>query len=440
MELPSPDDLLARANELPALAVLPELIDGLNQPIYLVGGAVRDLLRDMPVADIDISVEGSIQPLVRRLSRDAEAADAQVADAEAGDAETADAEAGVDRDQGVNRDQQTRFGTATVIRRGVRYDLAQARTETYARPGALPDVHPADIGGDLQRRDFSVNAIALALNPRDQGARLVSAENAFEDLRAQRLRVLHERSFLDDPTRLLRLARYAARLGFTIEQTTRELAAEALRSGALGTVSGARIGNELRMLATELDPLSALTKLTELGIAAAIDPRFSLDHQRQEVAADALQLLPADGRPDLVALAVAFLDTPTAALERLLDEFSFTAADRDTVVSAAGARRLTHALIRARSPSEIYRTVKTTAIEAVAVAGALGAQDAASSWLQELRHMRLQITGDDLIADGIPEGPAIGAALAAARAAMLDGEADDRVSQLRVALEAAPNA
>ena len=126
-------------------------------------------------------------------------------------------------------------------------DVAIARAETYAEPGALPEVEPADLGRDLARRDFTVNAIALDLA---DGA-LAEFPGARDDLRAGRLRVLHDRSFLDDPTRLWRLARYAARLGFEIEPRTRELAEAAVSGGALGTVSGTRIGNELRLALAE---------------------------------------------------------------------------------------------------------------------------------------------------------------------------------------------
>src|SRR5918997_801295 len=130
-----------------------------------------------------------------------------------------------------------RFGTATVRQGACRWDLACARAEDYARPGALPDVRAAGIDEDLRRRDVTINAIALELA---SGA-LRAVEHARADLDARRLRVLHDASFVDDPTRLWRIARYAARLGFELEEHTAQLAREAVRAGALDTVSGARI-------------------------------------------------------------------------------------------------------------------------------------------------------------------------------------------------------
>ena len=147
-----------------------------------------------------------------------------------------------------------RFGTSTVTLDGFSYDIARARRETYAHPGALPDVAPAPLAEDLERRDFTVNTLALALAG-DRAGELTSVPTALEDLDARRLRVLHDHSFIDDPTRLFRLVRYATRLGFEIEPHTRALADRAIAGGALRTVSGPRVGAELRLLAREPNPV-----------------------------------------------------------------------------------------------------------------------------------------------------------------------------------------
>src|SRR5207248_1818743 len=154
--------------------------------------------------------------------------------------------------------EHERFGTATVD--GV--DVVRARAERYPQPGALPEVRPGTIDDDLQRRDFSVNAIAVALD----GAEVRAVDHAGEDLDARRLRVLHDDSFRDDPTRLWRLARYAARLRFAIEERTLQLASEAVADGALMTVSGVRMGNELRLALREPDPVAALVEAASLGL------------------------------------------------------------------------------------------------------------------------------------------------------------------------------
>ncbi|MDE3134443.1 MAG: hypothetical protein KGL15_10275, partial [Acidobacteriota bacterium] len=201
----------------------------------------------------------------------------------------------------------------------------------------------------------------------------------------------------------------------------RELAAAAIGNGALDTISGTRIGNELRLLATEPDPVAAFESVAALGLP------WSIDAARVRAA---LEVLPADGRSDLLVLA-GVLDP------RQLDELGFTACDRDAIVQGARAPDLARRLAKTTSRAEIARTVGTSGIETVALAFSQGAPSQSLTWLQELRHRRLEITGTDLLDRGIPEGPLIGKALQAATDAMMDGEGPDRESQLRVALEAA---
>jgi len=328
-----------------------------------------------------------------------------------------------------------RFGTSTVMLDGYTYDIARTRRETYAHPGALPDVAPAPIAEDLLRRDFTVNAIALALAG-DTAGELTAAPEALEDLDARRLRVLHDRSFVDDPTRLLRLVRYATRLRFEIEPRTRALADDSISDGALGTVSGPRIGAELRLLAREPDPVRALGGLRELGLDAGIHPGFGVDDE--PLARHALALLPDDGRRDRLVLAAAARGVPAAELPALLDSLAFEAEDRDVIVLAATrAGEVTRTLAAASAPSEIAAAVGGAPAELVALAGALGAEPQAREWLDRLRHVRLEIDGRDLLAAGVPEGPAIGRGLRAALDAKLDGRASGREQQLAEAVRAA---
>ena len=140
---------------------------------------------------------------------------------------------------------------------GFTYDIARARRESYPSPARSPTSSRRALDEDLRRRDFTVNAIAIALGG-EQPGQVIAAPRALDDLDRRLLRVLHDRSFIDDPTRLLRLARYASRLGFAVEPRHAALAAAALAEGALETVSGARIGAELRLLAREPDPIAAL--------------------------------------------------------------------------------------------------------------------------------------------------------------------------------------
>jgi tRNA nucleotidyltransferase (CCA-adding enzyme) len=402
VRVPAPAELLEQIRSLPAGEPLLRRLE--DQPgVYLVGGAVRDLLLGGAPSDLDLVVEGDPAPVRASLDGDSVVHD--------------------------------RFGTATVTVDGHTYDLARARRETYARPGALPDVAPAPLAEDLRRRDFTANAIATALSG-PQAGELTAVPGALEDLDAGVLDVIHDRSFIDDPTRMLRLARYHGRLGFGITRHTQALLSEALAARALDTVTGPRIGAELRLLAREPDPVQAFAALRELALDRAIDPRFGLEDP--ELARRALALLPEDGHPDRLVLALAARPIPAPELEALLERLAFEAADRDAILAAATrAQALSQALSEAGRPSEIAHSATGAAPELVAVAGALGPEDAARRWLEDLRDVRLEIDGRDLVERGVSEGPAVGRGLRAALRAKLDGEAQGREAELAVALGAA---
>ncbi len=265
---------------------------------------------------------------------------------------------------------------------------------------------------------------------------------ALKDLRAGRLRVLHDASFLDDPTRLLRLARYAARLDFEIESHTAALASQAVASHALDTISGARIGAELRLALSEPNATGPLAAMDELDLLTALHPRLRFDRSSIE---RSLALLPDDGRPDLLTMAAVTLplalraDEPRAEIVALLDRLEFAAPDRDRIVATAiAATRLTGELPAAEQPSQLRAAVSGVPPEGLALAGGLSepAAEPARRWFTELRGVRLLITGDDLLAAGVPEGPEIGRRLDVVLDMRLDGELTvGRDAELRAALE-----
>jgi tRNA nucleotidyltransferase (CCA-adding enzyme) len=274
---------------------------------------------------------------------------------------------------------------------------------------------------DLARRDFSVNAIAVRIA---DGA-LLAWPGALEDLEAGVLRVLHDASFRDDPTRLLRGARYAARLGFALDPATDALWEAAVAGGALATVSGPRLGEELRLLAREPQP-AALHAFERHGLAhAVVHPAMAVDGA---VVAAAQDLVPRDGCADLAALAATLRAVPRAELATALDRLEFSAPKRDLVLAAASAPP-----VAAADDATLWAALRRLPAEAVAVAGAAGDAGAARHWLEDVRHRRLAITGDDLVAAGL-QGPALGAALERAMLAMLRGQARDREAQLAAAL------
>jgi tRNA nucleotidyltransferase (CCA-adding enzyme) len=375
-------NVLERLGRPPAVAALAG-----EDAVYVVGGAVRDVLLGGRPHELDFVVEGDAVAVARRAA---------------------------ERLNGTVTVHE-RFGTATVTAPGATFDLAGARRERYARPGALPDVElGASLAEDLARRDFTINAIALHL----ADGELAFYDGAERDLEARVLRVLHRDSFRDDPTRLLRLARYAARLGFTPDPETDRLAAEAVAGGAIDTVTGSRLGAELRLLLREPQP-EALLALERHGLGRALlGDDFAV---RPEIVRAAVGLTPPEARADLAALKTTHLDPSR------LDDLAFPAAERD--ILAAPVPELRDGM----SDHELWRRLRRVPPEAVAVAGARGAPEAARRWLHDVRERRLAIDGHDIVAAGLA-GPAVGAALDRAMEAMLEGGADTREAQLAAAL------
>lgn len=424
MPVAAPGIVLERLQGLPGGEVLLELA-GEREDVDLVGGAVRDLLLGRTPRELDIVVGGEGASLARAAPTLANQLASRL-NVLAGEDVTS-----------VN--EHERFITAAVKWDRGQIDIATRRAESYGAPGALPDVSAGTEEKDLERRDFTINAIAIRLGGERRGE-LRAVPDALSDLEQRRLRVLHEQSFGDDPTRLLRMARYQARLGFAVEDHTAALAAAAVATRALDTVSGARIGAELRLALAEDDAVASLVAMDDLGLLDALHPRLRFE---EPVARATLALLPEDGRPDLALLASLLLplalragDDPRAEIGALLDRWDFPAADRDRVAAATVAvPRLIEELPAAERPSRLRTVAAGVPLEGVALAGALGAQESARRWLQDTRHIHLEITGDDLLMAGVPEGPEIGQRLEAVLKLRLDGELPNgREAELNMAL------
>jgi len=340
-----------------------------EEPVYLVGGAVRDLLLGRPRADVDLVVVGDAAALAERLGGAAV--------------------------------EHERFGTVKVEVEGHEIDIATARSESYPAPGALPVVAPAgDIEADLGRRDFTINAMAV---PIDGEERLVDPHGGEADLNEGVLRVLHPRSFEDDPTRAIRAARYAARLGFRLDPDTEEL----LRRADLNTVSADRRRAELERLAGEETACRGYELLSEWGLI--------------ELREGGLELMRAVG--DL--------------FER--EHWARFAPREEVLISAAlgppGGEELL-ASMWPPNPGEGVELAEQRDPVELALARAMGA-DWIEHYLTAWRNVTLEIDGNDLIEAGVPEGPAVGRGLRAARRGRLEGEVWGREQELAAALEAA---
>ncbi len=340
-----------------------------EEPVYVVGGAVRDLLLGRGRADLDLVVEGDAAALAARL--------------------------------GAEPISHERFATAKVALDGHEVDIAGARAESYPSPGALPEVSPAPgIEADLARRDFTVNAMAIPLRGEP---RLIDPHGGRDDLQRRRLRVLHDRSFLDDPTRAIRAARYAARLGFELELDTASL----LGAADLDAVSADRRQAELLRLAAEATAPRGFELLGEWGLVELREGGAELAARVGELLAAA----PWDGSAPRDEAVLAAALGPIGAERELASE-------------------------RPRRPSQAVELADRRPPVELILARALGAE-----WLDEYvgewRGVALEIDGEDLIAAGIPPGPALGRGLRAALRAKLDGEASGREQELATALAAA---
>ena len=373
-------DALARRPDGAALLALSD------SGAAVVGGFVRDTLLGLEPREVDVVVDGDAEGFARRL--------------------------------GGSVVTHAAFGTARAVRDGWSIDVAAARRESYPRPGALPVVEPATLAEDLERRDFGANALAVRL----ADGELVAAPGALDDLAARRLRVLHERSFIDDPTRVIRLARYRHRLDFTVEAHTAGLA----EAATLQTVSGARIGAELRLALLEPDPLAPLADLQ--GVLPIVVDRALVER--------ALALAPADADRRLVIFgSIAGKLAPTDWLASL----ELTAHEREVLELARQTERLATEIEAAGSASGLRDVLRGIPPEVVAIAGALGPAGAARRWLEKLRWVELEIAGDDLLAAGVAAGPDLGARLERTLRRKLDGELSaGRASELASALEESP--
>ena len=363
--------------------------------VYLVGGAVRDLLLGLTPAELDLAASGTGKDPVGSL-----------VDALGGTAT-----------------RGSEFGTARVEASGVEFDVARTRRETYARPGALPTVtFTHSIDDDLPRRDFTMNAMAVSLNSDDFGD-LLDPLGGRRDLEARRVRILHARSFEDDPTRILRAVRYAGRLGFDIEEETARRLVEDLQW--LDSVSGDRIRREMERTATERRVAEILELAESLGVLAAIHQALSLpdglaDRLRQGSQPSPLALLAAlavnagDASRDGMALRLSLTPGPTRAV-------------RDIGKLESRLDRLNREALKA---SEVYRLLRD--VDDRAVEGwALAHQDARvrsrlDDYLHRMREVAPMLGGRDVIALGVEEGPAVGEMLRALLMARLDGEVSSK--------------
>jgi tRNA nucleotidyltransferase (CCA-adding enzyme) len=407
------------AAELRALDRLAPVIDaigtGAGTRVYLVGGTVRDILLGRENFDVDLAIEGDSVDLAQRLAHEL-------------------------RGQTSAHD---RFGTAVVrYGDGEHVDVVTARRETYATPAALPSVElNGTIEDDLRRRDFTINAMAASLAPGDFG-RLVDPFHGRADLEGSTIRVLHERSFVDDPTRIFRAIRYENRFGFRMDPGTEALARTAVELGLVGELSQARLRDELVALLDEEHVDLTFERLAELGAAEAIHRDLAADAEAARLASRLGELkkeLDAHAPDWRLRLAVLARRVPPDEIRPWLERLGLRRRDADLIAAAvtAGPRLVEQLQAAGRDidPAEVVALAEPSSPDGPLFALALADVPLLRDYFTRLRHVRLEITGRDLAELGLGESPQVGEVLDELRRRKLRGDLDGRESELAAARE-----
>jgi tRNA nucleotidyltransferase (CCA-adding enzyme) len=391
-----------------AVAALSEAYEG----VYLVGGTVRDILLGERSFDVDIAVEGDAIALAQAL---------------------ADTLGGRVR-------AHEKFGTAVVVYgNGDRVDVVTARTEFYDAPAALPSVEHASIREDLFRRDFTINAMAVSLKGDDYG-RLVDPFGGRADLEEKQIRVLHNLSFIDDPTRIFRAIRYENRYGFRMDEHTLGLARGCIEMGLVGDLSSARLRDELVALLEEGEVEHSILRLAELGADRAIHPHLAADDEavtllaRLRALAQQYEVEVPAWRLGLIALA---RKLPPDEVYGWLQRLKMRRRDTEQIAAAVtvGPRIAERLRDQDVEPAEIAALADRYAPDAPLFALALADLEPLHAYFRGLRDVRLEVSGTDLADLGLAESPRVGEILAELRRRKLNGELDGRESELEAARE-----
>jgi tRNA nucleotidyltransferase (CCA-adding enzyme) len=382
-----------------------------GQRVYLVGGVVRDLLLGYPNFDLDLVVEGDAVKLAQQVTETRQA----------------------------KLLAHHRFGTAKLRYENFTLDLATARKETYARPGALPAVTPGTIKDDLIRRDFSINAMAISLAANDYGE-LIDPHQGRNDLEHRLIRILHPGSFTDDATRILRGVCYEQRFGFELEPETDRLLKRDIPM--LDTISGDRIRHELEHIFEEKRPELVIKRLADLGVLHRINPSLKGDGWIAEKFDEARRLKKPTQLPSLYFCLLVY-SFGGKDIEQFLARLNIPAklsrAMRHTLRLKTKLQLLNEPSLK---PSEIYyllREYEPVAIQANAMATESSTiHRHLQLLLTKLRYVRTFLDGEELKKLGFSPGPEMGQTLEVLHKAKLDGQVRTKADEKKLALSLSP--
>ena len=400
-----------------------EVADTVNANAFVVGGFVRDLLLKKTNMDLDIVIEGDGITFARTL---AEQLNGRVRTHE-------------------------RFGTATVVLpSGLKLDVATARLEYYEYPAALPTVELSSIKLDLYRRDFTINAMAIQLN-RDQFGKLIDFFNSQNDLKQHAIKVLHNLSFVDDPTRIFRAIRFEQRMDFIIVKHTQRLINNAVKMNLFGKSDDPRFFSELKILLNEEQGVSAILRLEELGLFPylwpdlkphlTIDQRLdhSLKQAQQAISWFKLLYLEDIFEPWIVYLLTIMGRSPVTVLINFCNRFQLAPKIKNFLINEKNLADKTAAFLSRRKylkNSEIFTALRDLNIEGllylIALARKSEVKQAVSSYVTSLRLQQPLLNGDDLKDMGYQPGPLFKTLLETLLLARLDETVSTRQEEIEL--------
>ena len=358
--------------------------------VFIVGGFVRDMLLGIENLDIDLVVEGEGISFARELSREL----------------------------GAEVLAHREFGTATLtLADEFKLDIATSRKEFYPRPAALPKVRPAPLKEDLFRRDFTVNSMAISINPGSFGE-LVDFFGGRKDLKGKKVRVLYPQSFIDDPTRIFRAIRFEQRYGFHIERNTQKLIRRALEEGVFHKLSGKRVKEELIQILEEDRPERSLDRMEKLGILEMIHPKIRLTEEKKEILNRLIDpiaiyeiLWGKRIKRWLIRFCVLLEDLEVEEIIQLSSKYIFTREEKQILIEA---RKNVKSILKELEapevlPSFIYYLLRPFSPEVLLLAMAKARSKIVKkrilSYLSHLQKVKIEVNGEDLKKIGYKPSP-----------------------------------
>lgn len=406
-------------NILAILEQVGQVAEELGYTAYTVGGFVRDLFLKHENLDIDIVIEGDAIVFARRFAGR----------------------------YGARSREFHKFKTAVIIfPDGFKIDVATARTEYYEAPGALPVVEYSSIKMDLYRRDFTINTLAVKVNSRDFGT-LLDFFGATRDLKEKVISVLHNLSFVEDPTRVFRAIRFEQRFKFRISKLTANLITNAVKNNFFDRLSGHRLFGELKLILQEENPIPAIARLAEFNLLSPIHPRLRFDEgtkgmlERVQAVLSWFDLLYLEEKFDRWLVYFLGLVEPLtpAELEEMVQRFKISPKKAAAIVR--GKEMADQTLVRLYQLGEagrvpIYRLLSSLNTEYLLYMLAKTRQKASkraiSLYFTHLKHLKPELRGRDLLAMGFSPGPLIKEMLERLHEARLNEEVKTRAEEVEL--------